>query len=345
MFSFRTTPIEDQLDRALRDGRVSVFATQNCWNIETGRYLYDIFSERGNLEKVYLPEDGHIDFDLDELRRVDAVVVEIQDVGSRYFPYTTDVLRLMSGLASLGDESPSLYVIDHFNPAGRDVEGTLPAGETDVWTPKVAQRHGLTLGELVHLYHTEIAASYPLHIISAHASATTRTLLPSMIPPSDDTPGMFSPFVYSGGRLWEDTTITPGVGTARPYEFIGAPFLKLDPVPAPEGVLMRPCTFIPRFGLYEGEKCFGYQIILTPGAQYHSLLHTVRLMRHFADRYSAFEIHEEMFTRLADPVMTEYLKGRITFDIVEEHVKLDEQRWIRKAKKFLLYDDQPCRIK
>ena len=44
-------------------------------------------------------------------------------------------------------------------------------------------------------------------------------------------------------------------------------------------------------------------------------------------------------------MIAEYLRGGITFDIVEEHVKSEEQKWIRKAKRFLLYDDQPVRIK
>ena len=43
--------------------------------------------------------------------------------------------------------------------------------------------------------------------------------------------------------------------------------------------------------------------------------------------------------------MEEYLKGSITFDIVREHVKLEEQKYIRKAKRFLLYGDAPYRMK
>ena len=68
-------------------------------------------------------------------------------------------------------------------------------------------------------------------------------------------------------------------------------------------------------------------------------------MRWFTESYSAFEFDEGFRAKLADPVMEEYLKGSITFDIVREHVKIEEQKWIRKAKKFLLYDDQPYRIK
>ena len=345
MFSFRTTPIEDQLDKSLHEGKVAVFCTQSCWNADSGRYLYEIFRERGNLAHIYRPEGEHIPFDPDEMKDYSAVVVEIQDTGSRFSSYTVDALRLVCALSALGEDAPSLFIIDHINPAGREVEGTLPAGESDIWTPKVAHRHGLTLGELIYLYYSEMGAGFPLHIISAMAAPTS--LLPWAIPASDDFAGMFTPYFYTGGCMWKDTNINPGEGTARPYEFIGAPFLKpdADPIPVPEGVLARPCSFTPLSGVHEGEKCFGYQLILLPGAHYHSLLHTVTLMKHFSDRYSSFHISDSLFTRLADPVIAEYLKGDLTFDVVEEHVKSEEQKWIRKAKRFLLYDDQPFRIK
>lgn len=352
MFSFRTTPIADQLDRALTDGRVACFCTQNCWDPRTGRYLYDIFSQRGNLVKVFLPreaemtpETNHIDFSAEELEGLDAVVIEIQDVGSRYFNYTRDVLRLLSFRARM-DEGPSVYVVDHINPAGRIVEGTIPAIEADLWTPKVVHRHGLTLGELCNLYCNEIGARYPLHIVSALSSDVGKDILPWTIAPASDIPGLFTCEMYSGGGLWNSTSITPGIGTARPYEYLGAPYIKTNAIPpSPEGVLMRPCSFTPAAGRYRGERCFGYQILLLPGAQYHSLLHTLQLMRFFADRYSSFEITDALLVKVADPVIAEYLRGGITFDIVQEHVKLEEQKWIRKAKRFLLYEDAPYRIK
>ena len=49
--------------------------------------------------------------------------------------------------------------------------------------------------------------------------------------------------------------------------------------------------------------------------------------------------------KVADPVIEEYLRGRLTFDVVQEHVKLEEQKWIRKAKRYILYDDAPYRMK
>ena len=354
MFSFRTSPIEDQLDKALTEGRVACFCTQNCWNPYTGSYLYDIFRQRGTLEQIFLPHDteltpetNHIDFSAEELEGLSAVVVEIQDVGSRYFNYTRDVMRLMSSCARIED-APAIYIIDHFNPAGRVVEGTIPAIESDIWTPKVAHRHGLTLGELCLLYYSEIGAKYPLHVISAHCSTAGRDFLPWVIAPASDIPGMFTCEMYPGGGLWNNTSISPAIGTARPYEYLGAPFIKHSDIrfiPAPAGAMMRPCSFTPAAGRYKGERCYGYQIMLLPGAKYHSRLHTLQLMKHFAGHYSQFEMCDSLFVKIADPVIEEYLKGDLGFDIVQEHVKTEEQKWIRKARRFCLYDDLPYRMK
>ena len=354
MFSFRTTPLEDQLDKALTDGKVGCFCTQNCWDTSSVRYMYQIFQERGNLVRLFQPEDAeltpgtnHIHFDSESLKGLNAIVVEIQDVGSRYFNYTKDIFRLMMLLMVI-DEPPALYIVDHINPAGRVVEGTVPTGECESFIPRVAHRHGLTLGELCNLFYAEIGAKYPLHVISALASDYNKDLLPWTIAPASDIPGMFTCYMYSGGGLWNNTNITPAIGTARPYEYFGAPFITPGPydrLPTPDGVLLRPCSFKPSAGRYAGEKCFGYQIMLKPGAQYHSLLHTLQLIRYFKDTYPDFTLYEEFYRKLADEKLAAYLSGEISFQDAKEYVKQEEQKWIRKAKRFALYDDQPYRMK
>lgn len=355
MFSFRTTSLEDQLDKALQEGKVGCFCTQSCWDTERGRYLYDIFRERGNLEVIFTPRDteltpltNHIDFDPKDLRGLNAVVVEIQDVGARYFNYTKDVLRLMEVLKSMKDDAPSLYIVDHINPAGRVVEGTMPVGDSEAYVPKVAHRHGLTLGELANLYYHEIGAKFALHVISALATDSNHHLMPWTIAPASDIPGLFTCDVYSGGGLWNNTNITPAIGTARPYEYFGAPFIKTagrDQLPEAEGIMLRPCSFTPSCGRYEGEKCYGYQLMRVPGAEYHSLIHTLQLMRYFKERYEEFRLEVGFDLKLSDPVLLDYINGMVTTEELREHVKVEEQKWIRKAKKFVLYEDQPYRIK
>ena len=317
--------------------------------------MYDIFRERGNLSMIFSPRDteltpdtNHIEFSIDDIKALDAVIVEIQDVGSRYFNYTKDVFRLMDALKELKDESPSLYIVDHINPAGRVVEGTMPSAELEAYVPKVAHRHGLTLGELVNLYYHEIGARFALHVISALATDSNKQLMPWTIAPASDIPGLFTCDMYSGGGLWNNTNISPAIGTARPYEYIGAPFVKTassEPVPVADGVLMRPASFTPSCGKYAGKKCFGYQITLEPGVEYHSLMHTLQLMRYFKDRYKEFCLEDGFAAKLSDPVLLGYINGEVSWEDAKEHIKVEEQKWIRKAKKFVLYEDHPYRMK
>jgi uncharacterized protein YbbC (DUF1343 family) len=355
MFSFRTTSLEDQLDKALHEGQVGCFCTQNCWDTQRGRYMYDIFRERGNLQIIFNPRDteltpltNHIEFSAEDIKGLNAVVVEIQDVGSRYFNYTKDVMHLMEVLKDMKDEAPSLYIVDHINPAGRIVEGTMPAVEGESHVAKVAHRHGLTLGELANLYYHEIGAKFALHVISALATDSNHHLMPWTIAPASDVPGFFTCDMYSGGGLWNNTNITPAIGTARPYEYFGAPFVKTahrEPVPVAEGVMLRPCSFTPSCGRYAGEKCFGYQIMRAPGVEYHSLIHSLQMIRFFKENYETFRLEDGFEAKLADPVLMDYINGQISTEQMREHVKVEEQKWIRKAKKFLLYEDQPYRIK
>ena len=317
--------------------------------------MYDIFRERGNLQIIFNPRDteltpltNHIEFSAEDLSGLSAVVVEIQDVGARYFNYTKDVMHLMEVLKDMKEEAPSLYIVDHINPAGRIVEGTMPAVEGESHVAKVAHRHGLTLGELANLYYHEIGAKFALHVISALATDSNHQLMPWTIAPASDVPGFFTCDMYSGGGLWNNTNITPAIGTARPYEYFGAPFVKTasrEAIPVAEGVMLRPCSFTPSCGRYAGEKCFGYQIMRQPGVEYHSLMHTLQMMRFFKENDENFRLEDGFEAKLADPMLMDYINGVISTEEMREHVKVEEQKWIRKAKKFLLYDDQPYRIK
>lgn len=352
MFSFRTTPLADQMDKALTQGRVVVVDTPSSFDPATGLTTARIFSQRGNLFRHFTPSGGEfaageptLGIDYSVLKEADAVLVDIQDAGSRSFPLTKEVCALIEALAGM-DYPPAMYLVDRPNPAGRTVEGTIPVIETEPHTPRVAHRHGLTLGELCHLLQSEIAPSLALHVISMRASSSM--LLPWAIPPSKDYAGLFSPMLYSSGILWTRTSVSVALGTPRPYEYIGAPYLRHEDVrylPCPEGVVLRPCSFVPGEGKFAGELCNGFQIMLSPGARYHSFLHAVLLMRSLRSRYSQFNFDSDFNALVCDPVVKAYLSEEITFDVVQEHVKAEEQKWIRKARRYCLYDDPPVRNK
>ncbi len=370
MFSFRTTAIEEQADKSLHEGLVACFCSPSSWDASRGEYLPDLFRSRGNLAAVFEPQGGEfsgcarpgkdtgIPFEKAALKGLSAVVVEIQDAGVRHFPQTRSVFRLMDALKEMGEEAPSLYIVDHLNPLGRLVEGSMPqevpvaeedAGMAAVksWpAPRVPMRHGLSLGELAGLYAAEQDCRFPIHVISA--LARDGRLMPWTVPPADDLPGLFSCELYTGGGLWRQTNLTPGLGTPRPYEYIGAPFLKVsarDGVPAPSGVLMRPCTFTPSAGRYVGQLCRGYQLILQPGVQYHSLKHTLLLLRFFRNTCPEFQLEAGFEGLLADEVLLSFVLGRCDWPAAAEYIKAEEQKWVRKARKFTLYEDEPCRIK
>lgn len=222
MFSFRTdTAGKTSLTKPLRMERSAASAprtagtqaaTVTCTRFSRKEEILYGFSSRRMPELT--PGTNHIHFDSESLKGLNAIVVEIQDVGSRYFNYTKDIFRLMMLLMVI-DEPAALYIVDHINPAGRVVEGTVPTGECESFIPRVAHRHGLTLGELCNLFYAEIGAKYPLHVISALASDYNKDLLPWTIAPASDIPGMFTCYMYSGGGLWNNTNITPAIGTAR----------------------------------------------------------------------------------------------------------------------------------
>ena len=85
--------------------------------------------------------------------------------------------------------------------------------------------------------------------------------------------------------------------------------------------------------------------VLEPGVEYHSLIHTLQMMRYFMERYPEFRLEEGFEAKLSDQVLLDYINGTVSSEDMREHVKVEEQKWIRKAKKFSLYDDQPYRIK
>ena len=352
MFSFRTTPLAEQLDKSLVQGLVVCLCTPSCYDAGEGRYTWEIFARRGHLKKLITFADGELQsasqasvtFHPDDFIGADAVVVDIQDVGSRYFEPTRCVFQLMRVLNGMGAEVPSLYIVDHLNPAGRIVEGSMPSASKGGAFPKTCHRHGMTLGELCYLYQNEINYKGPLHMISA-LSQGGGPLLPWAIPPAADIPGLFTCDVYSGAYLWHKTNLNAGEGTSRPYEYFGAPYLENEPVPVPEGVILRPCCFIPSGGRYAGTLCRGYQTLLLPGASYHSLGHTLQLMRYFMGRYSAFELASDFAETLADDTLLAFVNGVGDWPSIRDYLKAEEQKWVRKARKFTLYENNPYRIK
>ncbi|MBO4571033.1 MAG: DUF1343 domain-containing protein [Bacteroidales bacterium] len=366
MFSFRTTPFFEQPDLTLQNGRIAVLCNQVAWHPDLGEYLFESIARRMNLVKVFTPEHsfyGPIGLDIPvveiidsiprtELEGIDGLVIELQDVGSRYSNYT----RLLYGLCKMMKEDPlplSIYILDRPNPSGRQIEGTM--GEMGL-----PQRHGLTIGELANMFYSEMNGKFALHIISASAESVNKELMPWTIPPFSDFAGLFTSHFYSGQCLWRGTNVSYGHGTTRPFEQFGAPFMESladynerhgyhgwndpdNPVSSRE-IYIRWTRFEPAYGIHAGEPCFGFQLMFIPGVNYHALNHELRIIRFLKENCPGFEM-EGLPAMLEDDALMCYLRGEVDWDVTREYIKTEEQKWLRKSKKYTLYEEDPWRVK
>ncbi len=378
MFSFRTTPLEAQEDRVLHRGKVALLCGQASWNPETGQYLFETLYRRGNLKKVIFPapdfpdrgirafgledcmscplekdvEDTGYAFGPDIMDNIDALVVDYRDTGTRYDAMTGTLYKLFQ-LICHSEQEVSVYIMDRENMCGRLVEGTslIPDGDMSAGIEGIPHRHGLTLGELSGLFYSELGARFPLHIISCSVHTASQILMPWSIPPAGDITGLFTSVFHCGMKLLSGTNISCGTGTPRPYEFFGAPFMErymsadydISQISDP-AVLMRRTVFRPAEGLYAGQACYGFQMLPKPGVPYHSVAHALRIIRHVASECKDADISGFPAT-VGDTVMADYVSGKAEWNDLKEHIKIEEQKWIRKARRQMLYEDQLVRVK
>lgn len=295
--------------------------------------------------------DGGAAVDPSMLDGIDALIVEYQDTGSRYDSMTAALYDIFQ-MIHLSGLSVSVYILDRENICGRQVEGTTlcPGASFSAGIEGIPHRHGLTLGELANLFYSEIGARFPLHIISCQVRPAAQYLMPWSIPPGPDVPGLFTSTFYCGMVLLDGTDLSRGEGTARPYEMFGAPYLKEwlcrcdAEVIADPGVFLRRTIFTPCSGRWKGQACPGFQLLPRPGVPYHSVAHALRILRALL----ADGVHADV-SRLpavtGDEILCGYAEGSVPGEELKEHIKLEEQKWIRKARRYMLYDDQLTRVK
>src|SRR5262245_26476255 len=162
------------------------------------------------------------------LKKVDLLVVDLQDVGTRVYTFVYSMANCMRVAARHGIPA---VVCDRPNPIGGvAVEGArlrMP------WTSFVGQypipmRHGMTIGELAQLFNAEFGIGADLTVIPLdgweRSMYLDETNLPWIIP-SPNLPTLDSAIVYPGAVLFEGTRFSEGRGTTRPFELIGAPWI------------------------------------------------------------------------------------------------------------------------
>lgn len=208
-----------------------------------------------------------------QLEGIDVLVVDLVDVGSRYYTFQATMKYCLEAAAPLGIR---MVVLDRPNPIGGvAVEGPAlrPGYESFVGAHDIAGRHGLTMGELAVLYARELGL--PAESVEVVRCAGWRRDafadecgLPWVLP-SPNMPTVDTAVVYPGQCLLEGTNLSEGRGTTRPFEICGAPWIdaaalarRLGSFGLP-GVMFRPVTFRPTFQKHAGRDCGGVQLHVT----------------------------------------------------------------------------------
>lgn len=253
------------------------------------------------------------------LEGLDAVVVDLQDVGARYYTFVWTAALVLRTCAALGIET---IVLDRPNPLGGVVIEGAPQHQgyrSFVGLYDVSVRHGMTIGEICTMVAAiERLSDGALSIVRMdrwdRAMRWEQTGLPWVLP-SPNMPTPDTARVYPGGCLIEGTNLSEGRGLTRPFEVFGAPFVDgfaLARDVALEGAALRPCTFRPTFHKHAGKVCGGVQVHVTDPDVFRSYEAYLRLVAAIAERSAgAFDWRREdyEFVSFADRPAIDLLTG------------------------------------
>ena len=252
---------------------------------------------------VYPPER----WDHSVLNRIDVLIIDIFDIGARYYTYLWSATELIKAT-----EGQKVIVCDRPNPIGRGIEGPIIDEQlfSFVGPYPIPIRHGMTPGELL-LFLNDRYLKKDVDVVKMQG--WNRGYYQGLwIPPSPNIPQLSTAIVYPGGCLIEGTNLSEGRGTTRPFEQIGAPWLEptkvVEAVGETGGARLRPIKFQPRFSKYTGEVCNGIFVHVTklktfrPVAIYLEIIRAVKI------------VHPERFDWLPPPY--EGVTDRMPFDLL-----------------------------
>ena len=226
----------------------------------------------------------------DMLRGLDALVIDLQDVGTRIYTYIYTMANCLRGARA---HAVKVIVCDRPNPiGGAAVEGPMLVRgfESFVGQFPIPMRHGMTIGELAKLFNDEFGIGADLTVVPMQGwrremygdeSGLTWVL------PSPNIPTVDSAVVYPGTVLFEGTNVSEGRGTTKPFELVGAPWVTaerfadaMSRLDLP-GVRFRPAVFEPTFHKHAKTSCGGCQIHVTNRTTFRAVETGVALLEVF----------------------------------------------------------------
>lgn len=284
------------------------------------------------------------------LAGIDVLLVDLPDVGARYYTYLGTTIEVMRAAARL---QRTVVVLDRPNPIGGRVQGNVldPAFRSFVGSLAMPMRPGMSLGELARLANQELRLGSDLRVVPAAGWRRSQTLwdvgLP-FLPPSPNLKDLESLFHYPGTCLFEGTALSVGRGTDASYRQIGASWLDPARVIAAlprsrlPGVAFRPVRFTPiqpADGKFAGVAVQGIRLVLTDEPRYDPTLTAIALLT------AIYRVHGDSigfratgFDRLAGgtALRQAVLAGRDPFDIAEAW-QVARSRWLADRQAVLIY--------
>jgi len=249
----------------------------------------------------------------EHLAGVDVLLIDLMDVGSRYYTFVWTALLAARAAAQAGVHT---LVLDRPNPISGDpdsIEGApqAPGYTSFVGLESLPIRHAMTVGELlVHFMAKDGHALGPDGALSVVAPRgwerlrTARAWARPFVAPSPNMPSVETALVYPGGCLIEGTNLSEGRGTTLPFQTVGAPFLdgaalarSLVQARLP-GLMVRPQSFRPTFDKHAGQLCHGVVIHVTDPASFRPVttyLTLLALARQQAPEAFEFRTHTYEF--------------------------------------------------
>ena len=217
----------------------------------------------------------------EQLKDLDALVYDIQDVGVRFYTYITTLGYVME---EAGKAKLPIFVLDRPNPiGGNDVEGPIADADKLSFTAyhTLPVRHGMTIGELARLYNDERHLNADLRVIKMEAWRRAMWFDSTglvWINPSPNMRSLTEAALYPGVGLLETTNVSVGRGTDTPFELVGAPWMDGQKLASHlnarriPGVRFVPVRFTPRSSVFKNEECGGINLLITNRAQFQSVL-------------------------------------------------------------------------
>lgn len=227
------------------------------------------------------------------LQGLDAVLVDMQDVGARYYTF---IWTLYLTMKACEVAKIPVVVLDRPNPIGSASEGPVldPNYRSFVGLHPIQVRHGKTIGALARQFKAEAFPACELVVLEMQNhnpdSYFEDTGLPWVLP-SPNMPTVDTAVVYPGMCLFEATNVSEGRGTTRPFELFGAAWVNarhlcetLNRKGLP-GVHFREAYFQPTFHKFKGELCGGAQLHVTDRGAFLPWLTALEIIRHLRETY------------------------------------------------------------